>query len=106
MSTFHRHHDPVDHSFSDHNHGTCTEHAHWAAGTHAEGVPMEAAEHDPLGHQVETHEAPVEEADPTPWYWFGYFRQRLVTIASGCLDPKVQARRALDAYEQEHGAWT
>ena len=37
----HRHNDYVDHAGLDHDHGACSEHAHWAGGT---------PENDPLGH--------------------------------------------------------
>lgn len=52
MTTTHRHHDYVDHTGLDHNHGACTEHAHWAGGTHDPGISLEvsAPENDPVGH--------------------------------------------------------
>lgn len=77
MSTFHRHEPPVDHADADHDHGPCTDHAHWAVGTH--GAPVE----------VDAH------------LWFGYFREALRAIAAGIPNPRDHAQRALDACDQD-----
>lgn len=57
----HRHHDYVDHAGLDHNHGSCSEHAHWAGGSHDEDTPLEVStpENDPLGHPQGTGRIPT-----------------------------------------------
>lgn len=49
--TMHRHHTFVDHAHTDHGHGACSDHPHWAMGVHAEGTDLEVSnpENDPLG---------------------------------------------------------
>jgi hypothetical protein len=51
VTTMHRHLTFVDHSFEDHVHGACSEHAHFAGGTHDAGVSLEVSTPvtDPLG---------------------------------------------------------
>jgi hypothetical protein len=53
--TTHRHPTAwVDHSVLDHNHGSCSDHAHWAGGSHETSTPLEVSTsvNDPLGWRV------------------------------------------------------
>lgn len=52
VSQVHRHSAYVDHSTLDHDHGACSDHAHWAGGVHAAGTVLEVStpENDPLGY--------------------------------------------------------
>lgn len=44
MTSMHRHFQYVDHGDADHNHGACSEHAHWAGGSHVDGTPLEISD--------------------------------------------------------------
>jgi len=63
-SVIHRHHEYVDHSNADHSHGICSDHAHWAGGTHPIDTPARPVdpENDPLGFSDES-EGAVPEGD-------------------------------------------
>lgn len=54
-ATMHRHHSFVDHMKADHGHGACSDHAHWAVGSHDEETDLEVStpENDPLGWWAE-----------------------------------------------------
>lgn len=53
----HRHNGYVDHVAADHNHGVCSEHAHWAGGSHAAETSLEESTEalDPLGWDAATY---------------------------------------------------
>jgi hypothetical protein len=80
----HRHHDHIDHSGADHNHGACSVHAHWAGGSHDEGVPLEesTAENDPLGWPELKVEQPVVVLKPA--------ENIALTIARGQIERGVE----------------
>lgn len=64
--TMHRHHSYVDHVGTDHNHGSCSEHDHWAGGIHPEGTDLEVSTpaNDPVGWRtLHVHSAAVEDSD-------------------------------------------